>query len=157
MRDRERGGADTERQRERETTTKKDKRRKKQTGRKADTEEDTQADRKKERQSPLITCPCVSTARMLAPRLRHAECMLRAALVTSARTWDRSRSVAVFISENWRLNATTARHRVRRRPCSALKYSLKVCEMGKHASEIPLMHHKPAKKFTYLFPHCFSG
>ena len=50
MRDRERGGADTERQRERETTTKKDKRRKKQTSRKADTEEDTQADRKKERQ-----------------------------------------------------------------------------------------------------------
>ena len=73
------------------------------------------------------TCDCVSWLRTLALRLRQAECMLREARVTSARTCDKSRSVALFISLNWRRKATTARHRCSRRECSLLKYSLNDC------------------------------
>ena len=72
-----------------------------------------------------VTWAWVSEFLMLALRLRHAECMLRDARVMSDRRWDMSRSVAVFISPNWRRNETTARHRDRSRLCSAEKYSLK--------------------------------
>ena len=73
----------------------------------------------------FCTWACVSEFLMLALRFRHALCILRDARVTSDRRWDMSRSVAVFISANWRRKATTARHRDNRRLCSAEKYSLK--------------------------------
>ena len=76
----------------------------------------------------LHTCECVSVLWTVALRLRQAEWRLRPVRVMSARTWDRSRSVAVFISLNWRRNATTARHSDSRRECSELKYSLKDCK-----------------------------
>ena len=69
----------------------------------------------------------VSLLLWLALRLRQAECMLRCTLLRSALTWDRSRSVALFISVNWRRKETTALHRFSRRECSAEKYSLKDC------------------------------
>ena len=69
----------------------------------------------------------VSLLLWLALRLRQAECMLRWTWLRSALTWDRSRSVALFISVNWRRKETTALHRFSRRECSAEKYSLKDC------------------------------
>lgn len=63
----------------------------------------------------------------LALRLRQAECMLRWTRLRSALTCERSRSVADFISENWRRKETTALHRDRSLECSAEKYSLNDC------------------------------
>ena len=72
---------------------------------------------------------CVSELLWLALRLRQAEFRLLDALVTSARRWDMSRSVAVFNSPKLRRKATTSRHKERRRLCSLLKYSLNDCYM----------------------------
>ena len=76
----------------------------------------------------ISTCACVSALRMLALRLRQDVCMLRAARVMSDLRCAMSRSVAVFISPNWRRNATTARHSDNSRLCSAEKYSLNDCK-----------------------------
>lgn len=73
----------------------------------------------------FLTWDWVSEFLTLAARLRQAECMLLEARVTSFLTWDKSRSVAVFRSPKDRRKATTCLQRVRSRPCSALKYSLK--------------------------------
>lgn len=75
-----------------------------------------------------LTWDWVSALLRLAFRLRQADCMLRAVLLRSVLTCERSLSVAVFSSLKLRRKATTALQRDKRRLCSALKYSLKLCK-----------------------------